>query len=214
MRLPASLQGRNGAVAGAGQHARLRQRLGEEGVEVGALADAHTRRARPVPLPARRSARRRGRRPLFWSERCAATTRPAFAPRSAAHALHQRSSSGALVVAVRRVGNRAHRVAITSDDARRVMVTMRSVVSKMLARTMTTTLAAVQTLMPPMVPMNDDGAVNPTMSLGASLRDRAFRCNPSRLRALSALRLPGGPLRSPPRAGTTRLWHGLTTLWR
>ena len=60
MRLPGSLQGRDGAVAGAGQRARLCQRPGEQGVELGSAADARARRARPGSCPRRASPSRPG----------------------------------------------------------------------------------------------------------------------------------------------------------
>ena len=54
VRLPVPLQGRDAAVAGAGQRAHLHQRLGEQRIEVGALGDARVRRGQPDVMPARR----------------------------------------------------------------------------------------------------------------------------------------------------------------
>ena len=83
-------------------------------------------------------------------------------------------------------------------------------VNAMVQTVMVMTVPVMQVVMMPMVPKMDTGSPMHTMNLGASLRDRAFRCN-LRFAPISAaiprasapfgrcaLRLPGGSLRSPP----------------
>ena len=60
---------------------------------------------------------------------------------SAAHALHHRSGSGALVVAVRRVGNPVHHVDAIGDDDRRVTVTAPMLTMAMMFATVRTPTA-------------------------------------------------------------------------
>ena len=85
----------------------------------------------------------------------------------------------------------------------------------------------VRTLMPMTVPMIDGSVANATMSLGASLRDRATLPSPlrglgpsggypSRLRSLRSLRTPFARRLAAltAAAGTTRSCLGSTALWR
>ena len=134
------------------------------------------------------SLRRRGPPPLFLVGPVDATARPAFASPGACGAA-LRGGCAALpphpvahLALHDRLARSAHRVDAAGDDARHMtvatpMLMVRSVVSVMLLRTVTTMPAEVQMPMSPMVPMTDDSAVSRTMNLGDPLRGRAFRSN-------------------------------------